>query len=625
MMNRELLLIEDEPALCRALSSFFGQRGFRVSTAMTGQGGIEQIRRTPADVVLLDLKLPDSSGLEILSELKAQYPNLRVVVISGLSDAPTIQEAMQRGASDYLAKPFDFDRCFYAAMGLEPVELSTAQPESEALARVPVLVAQQYRVLPLRWKNDALELAMADPLDVRRLDELKTILKCDVRPLAMAGQDAELLDSAIHRWYGVGADVSEPREQPPHPAPRSRSSTAASRQGSDDTAGIVRLVNDLVQHAHANRATDVHFGNGPQGPWIRERIDGVLYDVPVAAQFGQLYLHVISRLKVMASLDISEHRLPQDGRIWFALGSTRLDLRLSLLPTVHGEHLAIRLLEPTQTFQLDQLGLSDEQLRGVAALLARPTGLLLVTGPTGSGKSTSLYACLSRLNTGRVNIVTIEDPVEHEMSGVTQIQVQPKINLTFANGLRSMLRHDPDVIMVGEIRDQETANLAVRAALTGHLVLSTLHTNDASSGITRLMDLGIEPFLLCSTLSGIVSQRLVRRLCPACREPVQADRASVSSLGIALSGPSDTVPVWRARGCTACRSTGFHGRTGVFELLTVDHRVRSLLIKRTPSVQIRQSAISNGMCSLMQSGWRGVETGVTSLEEVTRVLPQELR
>ena len=620
MHKKEILVVDDEPMLCRALSAFFSERGFAVTVAATAQDAIEQIRRIHADVVLLDLKLPDSSGLDVLTELKARYPGLRIVVISGSADSPTVKEAMQRGANDYLAKPFNFDRCFYAAMGIEPVELASAQAEPEALRRVPAPVARQYRVLPIRWDGTTLSLAMADPLDVQRLDELKTLLRCELKPLAVVDQGADIAE-AIHRWYGVGAGVPK-RADAARTAQRAAPPRQPMQAGED--SGIIRLVNELVQHAQANRATDLHLGLGPQGPWIRERIDGVLYDVPVAAQFAELYGTVISRFKVMASLDIAEHRLPQDGRIWFELGQAKLDLRLSLLPTTHGESLAIRLLEPSRVFHLEQLGLTEEQTKDLGNILAKPTGMLLVTGPTGSGKSTSLYAFLSKLNTGKVNLVTIEDPVEHELAGMTQIQVQPKIGLTFADGLRSMLRHDPDIIMVGEIRDQETASLAVRAALTGHLVLSTLHTNDAASGITRLQDLGIEPFLLCSTLGGILSQRLIRKLCDACRQPYEADVAGLAHLGVELP-QTGTVKLWRARGCTQCRDTGYHGRTGIFELLPVDSRVRGLIIKRTPSVQIRQSAIANGMRTLIHSGWDKVCAGATSLDELVRVLPAEHR
>lgn len=620
-MPKELLVVDDEHQITKALKAFFEQKGFHVSTAGTAQEALEQAHRRCADVVVLDVRLPDGSGLDVLSRLKAESPEMRVVIISGYGDQATIDEARRRGASGFLAKPFEFSTCFYAAMGIETVQVTEVSVTPEALARVSVSVAQQYQVLPIRWEGAVLLLAMADPLDVQRLDELKMLLACELKPVAVVGGQ---MTEAIHRWYGVGAGVSR-RPGAKHPARLAGTSVEETVHPTGESTGIIRLVNDLVQHAYANRATDLHLGVGSQGPWIRERIDGILYEVPVAAQFAELYSSVISRIKVMASLDIAEHRIPQDGRIWFHLGAAKLDLRISVMPSLYGESLAIRLLEPSLTLRMDQLGLEEDQLTGLKHLLGRPTGLLLVTGPTGSGKSTSLYAFLSMLSTRRVNIVTIEDPVEHELPGVTQIQVQPKVGLTFATGLRSMLRHDPDIIMVGEIRDQETASLAVRAALTGHLVLATLHTNDAASGITRLMDLGVEPFLLCSTVSGILSQRLLRLLCASCLSTAEVDAGGLAAVGVGVPGSCGVVQVARAKGCKACRETGYRGRTGVFEFLSVDHHIRSLIIKGSSSAQIRQSAMAKGMSTLAQASWQKVRAGLTGLEELARVLPSEIR
>ncbi len=621
-MPKELLVVDDELEISSVLKAFFEQKGFHVSTAATAQAALDQVSHRPTEVILLDVRLPDASGLDVLSRIKSEAPNTRVIMISGYADQSTMDEARRRGAHEFFAKPFDFTACFYAAMGFDTVNLSDVLPRAEALARMSVSVARQYQALPIRWEHEVLDLAMADPLDTSRLDELRMLLGCQLKPFAAVNGD---MLEAIHRYYGVGAGVAAHGETEAEPVVASgRAALTGPAESAGDT-GIVRLVNELLQHARANRATDLHLGVGLQGPWIRERIDGVLYDVAVASQFAQLYSSVVSRIKVMANLDISEHRVPQDGRIWFEQDRTRLDLRISVLPSLHGESLAIRLLEPELSLQLSDLGLADAQGALLKPMLAKPTGMLLVTGPTGSGKSTTLYAFLSMLAGRRVNIVTIEDPVEHELPGVTQIPVQPKVGLTFATGLRSMLRHDPDIIMVGEIRDQETASLAVRAALTGHLVLSTLHTNDASSGITRLLDLGVEPFLLCSTLTGILSQRLVRLLCPKCRATVQATPASLAAMGLVVPEEPSVIEVARAQGCKACRQTGYHGRTGVFELLQIDHHVRSLMIKGASSAQIRQSAIAKGMVTLSRASWQKVCAGVTSLEEILRVFPPEVR
>jgi len=604
--TKELLVVDDEPMLCRALSALFTERGIHVTTAHTAQQALETLNHVRADVVLLDLRLPDASGLQVLSKIKAQFPTLRVVMISAYGDAQTAQEAKIRGASDYLAKPFDFDRCFYTAMGLETVDLSVTEPAPGALARVVAEVAQRERVLPMRWDNGTLHLAMADPLDTPRLEELKALLRCEVKPLAVVG--GELL-AAIRQRYGLAAEPSASCE--PHAL--------------EDRKEIAQLVHDLVHRARARRATDVHLGSGPRGPWIRERIDGILSDVPAPGLFKTRYGDVVSHLKALARLEVGPHRLPQRGRAVFESDAGPLDLRISAMPTPHGEHLAIRLLEPSRLLAVEQLGLTQDQRLAIASLLAKPTGLFLITGPSGSGKTTSLYAFLSKLNTGQVNLMTIEDSVEHELVGATQVPVQPDAGLTFAGALRASLHHDPDVVMVGELQDRETAHLAVRTALTGHLVLSSLHTNDASSTITRLLDLDVEPFFLCTTVSGILAQRLVRKLCAACREPYEVEGVSLVHLGISFSRDPGAVEVFRAKGCERCRQTGYHGRTGIFELLVVDHQIRSLIIKRTSGYQIRQSAVSRGMLTLPQAMWQKIQTGETSLEELMRVLPPDLR
>jgi type II secretory ATPase GspE/PulE/Tfp pilus assembly ATPase PilB-like protein len=388
---------------------------------------------------------------------------------------------------------------------------------------------------------------------------------------------------------------------------------------------VTALIHELIVHAYTSRATDLHLGSSSVGPWVRERVDGALADVAASSKFIRAHREVFFAIKQMAKLEAGEQGVPQQGRFGFDLDGIRLDVRVSALPAAEGESLAIRLKEASRILPLDQLGLLDAQAQQLATLLSKPAGLILVTGPAGSGKTTTLYTCLAKVNTGRVNVITVEDQVEQVLPGLTQIPVQTRTGLTFADGLRSIADHDPDVVMVGDMGDQETASLTVRTALTGHLVLSTLHTNDASSAITRLLDLGIEPFFLCQTLTGILAQRLVRKLCVACREPSDVEASSLVPLGIAVPKRSGAVRLWRPRGCKRCRQTGYLGRIGVFELLTVDHHVRSLIIKRTSGSQIRQSAISRGMVSLAQAFWQKVATGDTSLAELSRILPPELR
>ena len=609
-------MVDDEPTLCRALQALFTERGFHVTTAHTAQEALERIQQVRVDVVLLDLRLPDLSGLEVLSKLKAQFPDLRVVVISAFGDQPTIQEAMIRGASDYLAKPFDFDRCFYVAMGLETVDLTAADADPAALARLPAQEALRRRALPMRWEQGVLHVAMADPLDVQCLEELKALAGSEVKPLAVVGGH---LAATIRRSYRLSAEPSAE-------APRASDAKApAQPHPIDADQEAARLVHNLLQHAHDGRATDLHLGNSPQGPWVRERIDGVLYDAPVPPPLKTAYTRVVSYLKAQASLGAGPSPLPHQGRAQLTLGSTPLDLRISVVPAAQGEHVVVRLLPSTQPLALEQLGLDREQRLTLVSLLAKPSGLLLVTGPSGCGLSTTLYALLAKLNTGQVSLVTVEDQVERVLAGATQIPVHPKEGLTFADGLQASAFHDPDIVMLGELPDQETAGLAVRTALTGHLVLAGFHTNDAASAITRLLDFGIEPFFLCSTLSGILAQRLVRKLCPACREPHEVEGASLIHLGITLPKETGAVEVFRPKGCAKCRQTGYHGRTGIFELLPIDHQIRSLIIKRTSGFQIRQSAISRGMFILPQAMWLKIHDGETSLEELMQVLPPDLR
>lgn len=627
-MPKDILIVDDESEFRDLLKACFEQKGCRVATAENAQSALRQLRQLPADIVLLDLRLPDRSGLELLSQIKQELPGLRIVVVSGLDDQQTIREALERGASTYLTKPFDFADCFYAAMGIDTIDLATAKIETEALACLPLAIAQQYDVMPVRIREGVLEVAVSNPLDPRLLEDVPLAVGCAIKPLAVIGGE---IGEAMRRAYGA---KSTPRAVPVAPvkergktarAPKPVLAPLTTAAAPEEAAGLIEVVNRLILHACANRASDLHLGVDANGPWVQERIDGVLYDVPADAALAGLYPGLVLRLKVMAKLNLSEHRLPQEGRIWFTQADKPLDLRLSILPTPHGEHVVLRLLEPSQVPPLAALGWSETQLPQVQALLARPSGLLLVSGPTGAGLSTTLYAALAALPAERSRVVTVEDPIEHELPRATQVQVQPKIGLTFAAGLRAALQHDPNVILIGELRDQDTAQLAVRAALSGHLVLAGVHTLDAASGITRLLDFGVEPFLLCSTLLGIVSQRLVRVLCRECRHAMQVDPATLATMGITAAGQSGPLKMWRARTCPACRESGYHGRTGVFEVLAVDHHIRSLMIKRASGIQVRQSAMAQGMQTLWQSGWQKLAAGTTSLEELARVIPRELR
>jgi type II secretory ATPase GspE/PulE/Tfp pilus assembly ATPase PilB-like protein len=356
---------------------------------------------------------------------------------------------------------------------------------------------------------------------------------------------------------------------------------------------------------------------------MRERLDGLWSDAPLPPEVIEPYPRLLHCVKRLAGLDPAERGRLQWGRGSITIAGTRLTLHVSVAPTLDGESVIIRLGDPLRRVEMGELGVSEEQQEQLSTLLSRPSGLLLVTGPSGSGLSTTLATCLLRVDASRLHVVTLEDPPEQELPKVTQIPLEA--GSTFAGGLRAVLRHDPDVVMAGELPDAEAAREAVRVSLTGHLVLSTLHTNDAPGAITRLLDMGVEPFLVTSTVMGVLAQRLVRALCPQCREPVEVETSGLVQAGLAVPQRTGRITLWRAARCPQCRQTGYQGRIGVFEVLTVDHHIRSLMIKHTSSSQIRQSAISRGMMSLWQAGWRAVSSGVTSLEELTRGLSPDLR
>ncbi len=394
------------------------------------------------------------------------------------------------------------------------------------------------------------------------------------------------------------------------------------RQMAED-ASIIKFVNQIIHQAVVDRATDIHIEPFEDQLRVRYRIDGVLYDANVPSNIKYFHSAIVSRIKIMANLDIAERRLPQDGRILVRMGENDLDLRISILPTPYGETVDIRILTPGMLFSLSDLGLSGNDLKILEKLIKNPHGIMFVTGPTGSGKTTTLYACLSQINDSKKKIITIEDPIEYQVKGVTQLQVQPKIGFTFAQGLRSMLRHDPDVMMVGEVRDLETAEITIRVALTGHLVFSTLHTNDAAGGVARLLDIGIEPYLVASSVQCFIAQRLVRVVCSKCKYEVKLEPALIKQLQTEQEDDLARAKVYAGKGCEACKFTGYRGRSGIYEFLLVTDAIRDLILKHASASEIRKKAVLEGMHSLRQDGWEKVKKGTTTPFEVLRVTQQE--
>ncbi|HEY0791705.1 MAG TPA: GspE/PulE family protein [Chthoniobacterales bacterium] len=497
----------------------------------------------------------------------------------------------------------------------EPIT-SVAAPLRE---KVPAKIALRYHVVPLQITADGIWIATYDPFDLLARQTLAATLS--ERIFYVMSTRTQLI-LALRQGYGIGAEtfeaILEGREGEEDSSEVKQETNVLDVD--DSEASVVKFVNQILREALDQRATDIHVEPMADDLGIRYRIDGVLHEVPVPPNIRMLQASVISRLKIMAHLDIAERRLPQDGRINLELDGKPIDVRVATIPSVAGESVSLRLLGQ-ERFTFDRLGLdADAQIR-IRSLLGLPNGIILLTGPTGCGKSTTLYTFLSNLNTKERRIVTIEDPVEYKLPGVIQIAVKPDIDLTFANGLRSILRGDPNVIMVGEMRDRETAEIAIRGALTGHLVFSTLHTNDAIGGITRLVDMGIEPFLVANSVRAFIAQRLVRVLCTHCKKPAAHPPTYLRQIGFPTAHASK---IFEAVGCDHCRDTGYEGRVAIFEVCLVSAPMQDLVTQSKPASVLRQQAVAEGMLPLRQYGWSKVAEGVTTIEEVVRVTTADL-
>ena len=503
-------------------------------------------------------------------------------------------------------------------LGLRYTELEADEIAEEAIRAVTPALTMRYGFMPVSVENGQLCIAVDDPFDVGRLDELGMVLH---RRFAICLAARANIQKAVRRHFGVGAATVEGL------IAQDKDLQVASDAGREDIlddqayrdASVISLVNQLLIDAIKERATDIHVEPYEDELRVRYRIDGILHEASMPSRAVHLREAIVNRIKIMASLDIAEKRLPQDGRAQIKIGADEFDLRISVLPSAYGEAVNVRILTRTFLFgSLTDLGYTDQEAQQIGQLVRKPHGMVLVTGPTGSGKTTTLYTCLEQINRPERKILTIEDPVEYHMRGVTQMQVLPSIGFTFARGLRSMFRHDPDVMLVGEIRDSETAEITVRAALTGHLVFSTLHTNDAPGAIPRILDMGIEPYLLASSLEAVVAQRLVRTICPACKQedntPFDLAEHSPGS-----APPDQQTVVYRGAGCESCRFAGYSGRTAIVSILMMTDRIRALALRRAGSDEIGQAAREEGMTTLAEAGWRKVWDGMTTPEEVWRV------
>ena len=560
----------------------------------------------------------------------SQSPSLgEILVADGLTTPDVVERATERAQAtgerltDALVglgvSADDVLRALARQQGLPYLSRDELPTPLPVLKNLSPKYLKQYAVCPVSVEGGAVTVAVADPLNPVIIDDLRQSTGLEIRVVVCS---AEAITEAIDRTYEAGGSTALQR------IVEGMEDESLGDGGDEDVnhlrdmafeAPVVRLVNLLVENAIASEASDIHIEPFEDTLRIRYRIDGILYEQEAPPR--RLQAAVTSRIKIMAEMNIAERRLPQDGRIRVTLHGRRVDIRVSTIPTVHGESIVMRLLDRSSVFYpLERLGFSSGMLKIFEKLIERPHGILLVTGPTGSGKTTTLYAALDKINTPGRKIITVEDPVEYQLKGVNQIPVKSKIGLTFASGLRHIVRQDPDVILVGEIRDLETAEISIQASLTGHLVFSTLHTNDAPSAITRLQDMGVEPYLLSSVLEGVLAQRLVRRICQVCRTPEVASPADIEALAI---DADPHTKLFRGQGCDDCRGTGYRGRTGIYELFPITEDVRSLVLRRASSREIRRMAIDQGMVTLRQDGWSRAVEGVTTIEEVLRVTQED--
>ncbi len=512
-------------------------------------------------------------------------------------------------------------------LGFEFVDLSEIELKPDLAQFLPDNIAKRYNAVPIKFNGEKLVVAMVDPLDTNAVDDIMLMTGLDVETVMATESD---IRRAINRIYG-SAEIAEADDISASIAEINIGELSNLEIGEldeeeisvdklkemVDEAPIVKLVNQIIFHAISDKASDIHIEPWPKEVVVRYRMDGILHEIMRIPK--HLLAPMVSRIKIMSALDIAERRKPQDGKIHLKYEGRDFDLRVSTIPTVNGEKVVMRILDKSSVMLgLDRLGFMPDIREKLEWLIAKPYGMILVTGPTGSGKSTTLYACLNKLNQGTVNISTVEDPVEYQIQGINQVQVNPKAGVTFASALRAFLRQDPDIIMVGEIRDHETAQIAVEAALTGHLVLSTLHTNDAPSAATRLIEMGIEPFLVSSAVVGVLAQRLARTICSACKEPYVPPKEALKDIGLAYT--EEEIVFYKGRGCEVCKGSGYKGRTGIHELLIISDRAREVILRRGSANEIKRAVLEEGFKTLQDDAIRKVLEGIITVEEALRVV-----
>jgi len=614
-----ILIADDDASMCETLLDILEEKGYRVVVAHDGPQAIKEVRGQRFDLVLIDIVMPGMNGVEALREIKAVDPQITTMIMTGHSALEgSVSEALEAGVDGVLYKPLDIDAIVEMitsrteAPGLPRVDLKRYEIQPGALRLIPEAMARKHDLIPLRIEGLSLVVAMADPNNLYAIEDIRASARMEVKVLRAALMD---IRGAINLHYRAMAEIER---QISYIAPAVPERAGVEERISPDLiaqAPVVRAIDLLVAQAVKDQASDIHIEPQQDRLRIRYRIDGILQEtlsLPLSVH-GPL----ISRVKVLASMNIAERRRPQDGHLTITTDGKEVDIRVATADTSWGEMVVLRVLDRSvSAMDLPDLGFLSGSLETYQELIQSPFGMILASGPTGSGKTTTLYASINQLDAKERNIITIEDPVEYRFADINQMQVNPQANITFASGLRASMRLDPDVILVGEIRDKETASTAIQAALTGHLVLSTVHANDAVGALFRLMDLGIEPFLITSAIVGIIAQRLLRRVCPRCRvlrEAPEEERVIYEE----EIGEKRT-RFYYGMGCNFCALTGYHGRMGVYEILVMSEEIRRLLLRGVGADAIKAQAIKEGMVTMWRDGMLKVQAGLTTPREVLR-------
>jgi len=614
-----ILIVDDDPNLLDTLSDILSEKGYEVVVAQDGPTAIEQVRKRHFDLVLIDVVMPGMNGVETLRQMKAAVPQMTAMIITGHSAIEgLVAEALEAGANGVLYKPLDVDSIVemisnQVGKPAQPqVDLKRYKVPPEVLRLIPEALARRWDIFPLAIEDGTLVVAMADPNNLYAIENVRAISRREVKVVRAALMD---IRGAINLHYRALGEIEKQIRDIIPTVPEAV--TAEERISSDliAQAPVVRAVNLLISQAVKDRASDIHLEPQQDHLRVRYRIDGILHEtlsLPLSVH-GPL----VSRVKVLANMNIAERRRPQDGHFAMSVDGKDIDIRVATADTSWGEMAVLRVIDKSlSVMDLSELGFLPDSLAIYQRLIRSPYGMILASGPTGSGKTTTLYATINQLDAEERNIITIEDPIEYRFAKINQMQVNPQANITFASGLRATMRLDPDVILVGEIRDRETASIAIQAALTGHLVLSTVHANDAVGALFRLMDLGIEPFLITSALVGIVAQRLVRRVCPHCR--VLREGTEEEQEAYANEMGEKRTKFYYGGGCNFCALTGYYGRMGVYEILVMSEEIRRLVLRGASTDAIKAQAIKEGMVTMWRDGMLKVKEGFTTPSEVLR-------